>query len=82
MANTKKFPKQTWLYRNGLSVFFITIFLITLAAQAVTGWKEHNSELNDEKAYRSPLQPTFEVGTLFQQPSKILRASFYRRHCT
>lgn len=50
MADTKKFPKKTWLYRNGLSVFFITIFLITLAAQAVTGWKEHNSELNDQNA--------------------------------
>ena len=48
MANNKKFPKKTWLYRNGLSVFFISIFLITLAAQAFTGWKEHNDELNDE----------------------------------
>lgn len=48
MNNNKRFPKKTWLYRNGLSVFFITIFLITLAAQAFTGWKEHNNELNDE----------------------------------
>jgi len=38
---------KTWLYRNGLSVFFITIFIITLFAQALTGWKEHNSELSD-----------------------------------
>jgi len=50
MTNDKRFPKKTWLYRNGLSVFFITIFIITLAAQAFTGWKEHNNELNDEKA--------------------------------
>jgi len=47
MATNKKYPKKTWLYRNGLSVFFISIFLITLFAQAITGWKEHNSELQD-----------------------------------
>ncbi|RDC58396.1 hypothetical protein DU508_03260 [Pedobacter chinensis] len=39
--------KKNWLYRNGLSVFFITIFLITLMAQALTGWNTHNSELSD-----------------------------------
>jgi hypothetical protein len=42
-----KFQKKTWLYRNGLSVFFICIFIITLLAQALTGWHEHNSELED-----------------------------------
>jgi len=47
MATNKKYPKKTWLYRNGLSVFFISIFLITLFAQAITGWHEHNSELQD-----------------------------------
>jgi len=48
MTNNTRFPKKSWLYRNGLSVFFLTIFLITLAAQALTGWKEHNDELKDE----------------------------------
>jgi hypothetical protein len=43
----KENQQKTWLYRNGLSVFFITIFIITLCAQALTGWKEHNSELLD-----------------------------------
>jgi len=50
MATEKKYPRKTWLYRNGLSVFFIGIFLITLFAQALTGWKEHNSELEDLRA--------------------------------
>jgi hypothetical protein len=40
--------KQTFLYRNGLSIVFISLFLITLMAQAFTGWKEHNQELADE----------------------------------
>ena len=47
MAAKKTYPKKTWLYRNGLSVFFISIFLLTLFAQAITGWNEHNSELQD-----------------------------------
>jgi hypothetical protein len=47
MATNKKYPSKTWLYRNGLSVFFISIFLVTLSAQALTGWKAHNSELQD-----------------------------------
>jgi hypothetical protein len=50
MSSAKKYPKKTWLYRNGLSVFFITIFLITLIAQALTGWKEHNGDLADHGA--------------------------------
>lgn len=37
--------RNTWLYRNGLSVCFISLFLITLMAQAITGWKEHNQEI-------------------------------------
>ena len=39
--------KHTFFYRNGLSIVFLTLFLFTLLAQALTGWKEHNSELTD-----------------------------------
>lgn len=56
MSTKKKHPKKTWLYRNGLSVFFITIFLITLIAQALTGWKEHNSDLADHGVTALTLQ--------------------------
>lgn len=37
--------KHSFLYRNGLSVVFITLFIITLAAQTITGWKKHNEDL-------------------------------------
>lgn len=46
MSNTNK-PVKSWLFRNGLSVFFISIFIITLLAQAFTGWKTHNEELDE-----------------------------------
>lgn len=42
--------KHTFFYRNGLSIVFILLFLITLIAQSFTGWKELNHELQDEHA--------------------------------
>lgn len=53
--NIEKNQKHTWLYRNGLSVFFIMMFLFTLIAQALTGWKAHNSELADYAGNQLPL---------------------------
>ncbi|MXV16658.1 DUF6766 family protein [Hufsiella ginkgonis] len=42
-------PKpHSYFYRNGLTIIFGSIFLITLIAQAFTGWKEHNQELTEE----------------------------------
>lgn len=42
--------KHTFFYRNGLSIVFLSLFIISLFAQAFTGWKEYNEELKDEKA--------------------------------
>lgn len=43
----KAMKKHTFFYRNSLSIVFLLLFIITLLAQALTGWKEHNSELED-----------------------------------
>jgi hypothetical protein len=40
--------KHSFFYRNGLGIVFISLFILTLAAQAVTGWREHNQELEAE----------------------------------
>lgn len=40
--------KYSFFYRNGLSLFFLSLFMVTLAAQAVTGWKDNNQELLDQ----------------------------------
>jgi len=42
--------KHSFFYRNSLSLVFLFIFLLTLGAQAYTGWKEHNEELQDKNA--------------------------------
>ena len=39
--------RHSFLYRNGLSLVFLFIFIITLAAQAYTGWITHNEELTE-----------------------------------
>ena len=41
--------KKGFFHRNGLSVAFLALFLISIAAQVVTGWKEHNEELQEYK---------------------------------
>ncbi|MBO9676046.1 MAG: hypothetical protein J7577_21570 [Sphingobacteriaceae bacterium] len=48
MNAVKKYPKKTWFYRNGLSVVFLSLFICTLLAQAITGWHTHNNELQEE----------------------------------
>jgi len=40
--------KYSYFYRNGLTIVFLGLFIITLAAQALTGWKQHNSDLTEE----------------------------------
>jgi hypothetical protein len=39
--------KPSFFYRNGLSLFFLSLFIITMVAQALTGWKEHNQDIQD-----------------------------------
>jgi hypothetical protein len=44
----KTASNYSFVRRNGLTLFFFTLFIITLIAQALTGWKTHNSELTDQ----------------------------------
>lgn len=41
---------HSFFYRNGLTLFFLTLFVVTLIAQALTGWKENNENLRDHGA--------------------------------
>lgn len=44
-ANT---ASPSFLKRNGLTLMFLGLFIITLLGQAVTGWKENNNKRIDE----------------------------------
>jgi len=39
--------KQSFFYRNSLSIVFIALFLLAMIAQGFFGWREHNEELNE-----------------------------------
>ena len=40
-------PEKGYFYRNSLTIVFTALFLFTLLAQAITGWHQHNSELEE-----------------------------------
>ena len=42
--------KRSFFYRNGLTIVFLLLFVITLFAQALTGWKKHNQDLKEDHA--------------------------------
>jgi TRAP-type C4-dicarboxylate transport system permease small subunit len=54
--------KQTYLYRNSLSIVFILLFLFTLGAQVLTGWKQHNQDRQEEHAAALPLSTYINSG--------------------
>ncbi len=74
--------KRSFLYRNGLTIVFVILFLITLCAQALTGWKEHNSELTDNKGQEINLSTYLRSGhfisaTFENFESEFLQMSLY-----
>jgi len=50
MTMNVKPPKRSFFYRNGLTIVFLSLFIITLAAQGLTGWKQHNADLKENHA--------------------------------
>lgn len=54
--------KHSFLYKNGLSLFFLCLFLITLGGQALTGWHDHNDDLKDKHAKEIDLGTYLQSG--------------------
>lgn len=42
--------RYSFFYRNGLTIVFMGLFIVTIIAQAFTGWKLHNQELIENQA--------------------------------
>lgn len=71
-----------FFYRNGLSIVFIVLFLVTLTAQAFIGWKEHNQEILDEHgkeiAFLLYLQTGHFISSTFENfQSEFLQMALY-----
>ncbi|MHA4894166.1 DUF6766 family protein [Pedobacter sp. PWIIR3] len=74
--------KHSFFYRNGLSLVFLALFTVTLAAQALTGWKEHNKELKQDGATEIGLGKYLKSGhfisaTFENFESEFLQMSLY-----
>ncbi|KQS30944.1 DUF6766 family protein [Dyadobacter sp. Leaf189] len=74
--------KHSFFYRNSLSIVFITLFLVTLAGQAITGWHEHNSELEQDNApaigFTAYLQSGHFISATFENfESEFLQMALY-----
>ncbi len=54
--------KHSYFYRNGLTIVFLSLFIVTLAAQALTGWKQHNQDLKDDQAHEISLGTYLKSG--------------------
>ncbi len=46
----KVIKQYSFFRRNGLSLVFLAFFILSIGAQAIAGWKEHNKELNEDHA--------------------------------
>jgi hypothetical protein len=48
--NNDKGASHSFFYRNGLTLVFLALLIVTLGVQAYTGWLEHNEELSERGA--------------------------------
>jgi hypothetical protein len=62
ISNIMSSKRHSFFYRNGLSLIFLFLFCITLFAQALTGWKEHNHELEQANGNGISLQTYLKSG--------------------
>lgn len=74
--------KNSFYYRNGLTLVFMSLFLVTLAAQALTGWKQHNEDLQENSVKEITLGTYLRSGhfisaTFENFESEFLQMSLY-----
>lgn len=74
--------KSSYFYRNGLTIVFMLLFIVTLFAQALTGWKQHNQDLKEnhvnELNFNTYLRSGHFISATFENfESEFLQMSLY-----
>jgi len=74
--------KKGFFYKNGLSITFVTLFLIALIGQAYFGWKENNEHLQESGfpsiAFLEYLKTGHFISATFENfQSEFLQMSLY-----
>ncbi|MEJ7559750.1 MAG: DUF6766 family protein [Pedobacter sp.] len=59
---SKPASRDSFFYRNGLTIVFMSLFVITLIGQGLTGWKQHNQDLQEENAKGITLSTYLQSG--------------------
>jgi hypothetical protein len=78
----KQTTSHSYFYRNSLTIVFTTLFLITLGAQAITGWHQHNTELQElgasQLSFKSYLFSGHFISATFENfESEFLQMALY-----
>ncbi|UEG55197.1 hypothetical protein LLH06_09510 [Mucilaginibacter daejeonensis] len=71
--NTKQ---HSFLYRNGLTLFFLGLFIITLIAQILTGWKEHDQEILEKGGSKLSLSAYLHSGHFISATFENFQSEF------
>jgi hypothetical protein len=70
--------KHTFFYRNGLSVVFLGLFLVTLGLQAYTGWCDYNDELLEKGSHEISLGEYLGSGRFIQLTFENWESEFFQ----
>ena len=57
---------KKWFRNNGLSIAFVLLFLFAIVGQALTGWKEHNKEREEDAQPALDLSSYLSTGHFIQ----------------
>jgi hypothetical protein len=58
--------KFSFVYRNGLTIVLISLFLLSITGQMFTGWKEYNDERKNFGKNEIPFAEYFTTGHFYQ----------------
>lgn len=68
--------KQSFFYRNSLSVTLFAIFFIFLIAQAYTGWKQYNQEMLDDNGPLVDFLEYFKTAHFYEATAENWESEF------
>ncbi|MDQ1149613.1 DUF6766 family protein [Sphingobacterium zeae] len=71
-----KNKKQSFFYRNSLSIVFIALFFLAFGAQAFFGWREHNDELKELGGQEIGFFAYLETGHFFSATCENFQSEF------
>jgi hypothetical protein len=68
--------KNGFFYRNGITIVFMALFVLTLVGQAVTGWHQYNEKLKQEHQPPIELNHYFTTGHFLQSTFENWESEF------